>query len=118
MILYWEVKISRIQSAQKKYKSRANFCTEESREQLAEVLAKGLKTEDTERTKSSCLERQLAAAEHMLQVRINHSCLKRQLAAADHVLQVRIKSSCLERQLAAAENMLQVRIKTAVWWDS
>jgi hypothetical protein len=59
------------------------------------VLAKGLKTEDTERTKSSCLERQLAAAEHMLQVRINHSCLKRQLAAADHVLQAKFRSAAV-----------------------
>ena len=64
---------------QKKYQRGDNFVSEESREQLAEVLAKGLKTEDTERTKSSCLERQLAAAEHMLQVRVKHSCLKRQL---------------------------------------
>jgi hypothetical protein len=72
------VKISRIQD-KKIINVGQIFVSEESREQLAEVLAKGLKTEDTERTKSSCLERQLAAAEHMLQVRVKHSCLKRQL---------------------------------------
>jgi len=73
-----KVKISRIQN-KKIFNVGILFVSEESREQLAEVLAKGLKTEDTERTKSSCLERQLAAAEHMLQVRVKHSCLKRQL---------------------------------------
>ncbi len=77
----------------KKLSTWDTFVSEESREQLAEVLAKGLKTEDTERTKSSCLERQLAAAEHMLQVRINHSCLKRQLAAAEHMLQAKFRSA-------------------------
>ena len=66
---------------------------EECREQLAESLAKGLRTEDTERNRTARLERQLAAAENMLQVSLG-----------------RVRTARLERQLAAAENMLQVSL--------